>query len=363
MAEYTKLFSVCIPTWNRAQMLNEQLALFTKQILDNQLENKIELVISNNGSEDETEKIALDYHSRFNFIVYNNNGINKGARFNLLKSLELANGKYLAFLGDDDRYKENGFKKIISFFENNQHISGLFDSHLFKNNPFGDSAIISAEQLLQHFYYYIGNAGLFVIRTDLIQINIKKFGYDYFSASWPQTQLIVLSLHHQNKGNIFLANMDLFAASVHEQVMMYNSYYLLRGLYFDLADAIDDIKNEIPDSLHTAARTYLKNTVAQTTFNILQCGVFLDNHLLRKKTIAYIRPNLKKYSIKEQLFLYLIVFVLSLPVFVSRFISTIFIYMIKGKQGLVKKNNFVTLELQKIKNKKDQNKAVRTFEF
>ena len=35
MAEYKKLFSVCIPTWNRAQMLNEQLVLFTKQILVN----------------------------------------------------------------------------------------------------------------------------------------------------------------------------------------------------------------------------------------------------------------------------------------------------------------------------------------
>lgn len=363
MSEYKKLFSVCIPTWNRAQMLNEQLLLFTNQILESKLENTIELVISNNGSEDETEKIVLSYQSRFNFIIYNNNRINKGARFNLLKSLELATGKFVTFLGDDDRYKSDSLRKIISFLEKNHTTNGLFDCHLFKNNPFSDNAVISSELLLQHFYYYIGNAGLFIIQTDLVQSNIKKYGYEFFSASWPQTQLIVLSLNVQKEGNIFLYDLDLFASSAHEQVMMYNSYYLLRGLYFDLADAIDDIKNEIPATLHTAARSYLKNTIAQTTFNILQCGVFVDDKLLRKKTVSYIVANLRKYSFKEKLLLYLIVFVLSLPVFVSRIMSTVFIFLLKGKQGLIKKNNFVKLELKKLNDKKDKNKAVRTFEF
>lgn len=358
-----KILSISIPTWNRVGLLEEQLTIFTRQILQHQLADRIEIVISNNGSDDHTEEVVLKFQKAYKFIVYHNNGINKGPRYNVIKSLELASGKYVTFLGDDDRYQENGFKKIIEYLEHHEEIAGLFDSHLFKNNSFGKDAIISLEQLLENFYYYIGNAGLFIIQTSYIHENIKKFGYDFFSPSWPQTQLIVLSLYGHRDQKILLSDLDLFAESAHEQVMMYNSYYLLRGLYFDLADAIDGIHEEISPAYHTAARAYLKNTIAQTTFNILQCGVYVDDPSLRKKTIDYIQANLNKYSLKEKIFLNLVVFVLRLPVSISRMLSDIFIFISKGKKGLNKKNKFVKLELEKLHNKRYQNKAVRTFEF
>ncbi|HKR03779.1 MAG TPA: glycosyltransferase family A protein [Bacteroidia bacterium] len=359
----SKILSISIPTWNRAELLEEQLILLTKQIIENNLEDKIEIVISNNGSDDNTEEVVLKFRSKHDFIIYHNNGVNKGPRFNVIKSLELATGKYVTFLGDDDRYKEDSFKKIISLLTTNHEIGAIFDSHLFKKNPFKNEVFISLEQLLENFYYYIGNAGLFIIKTEFIHNNIKKFGYEYFSASWPQTQLITLSLFQNPDKKILLSDLDLFSASAHDQVMMYNSYYLLRGLYFDLADAITDIKNEISPECYASARIYLKKTVSQTTFNILQCGVFVDDKELRIKTISYIKSNLKKYSVNEKIYLSLIIFALSLPVSISRLLSDIFIFAVKGKKGINKKNRFVKLELEKLENKKHKNKAVRTFEF
>jgi glycosyltransferase involved in cell wall biosynthesis len=359
----SKILSISIPTWNRAKLLDEQLQLFTKQIIRDKLENEIEIVISNNGSDDDTEKVVLGFQSKYDFIIYHNNAVNKGPRYNVIKSLELASGKYVTFLGDDDRYKEDGLKKIISALLINKNVSGLFDSHLFKKNPFPNNATVSLDQLLENFYYYIGNAGLFIVNTAFIHNNIKKFGYEYFSPSWPQTQLIVLSLFQNPDQKIMLSDLNLFAESAHAKVMIYNSYYLLRGLYFDLADAIDSIRSEISESCYYSARTYLKNNIAQNTFNILQCGVFVDDKEIRKKTNSYIKSNLERYSVKEKMFLRMIIFTLSLPVLISRGLSDIFIFMTKGNKGLKKKNKFVEQELQKLENKKNKDKAIRTFEF
>jgi len=354
--------SITIPTWNRAVLLEEQILLLSEQIIKNDLSKKIEIVISDNGSDDSTQNIILNILEKYDFIIYHNNEINKGARYNLLKALDLANGEYSIFLGDDDRYKIDGLKKMIDCIEKHNQIDAIFDSHLFKRNKFKQPTFVSLDQLLENFYYNIGNAGVFIIRTSLLQANINKFGYNYFSLSWPQTQLIILSLNHNDSKKILLADLDLFNNSVHDQVMMYNSYYLLRGLYFDLADAIDSIKTEIALSNYNSARQFLKNQILQNTFNVLQCGVYVDNYDYRKKTIDYIKLHKSKFSFEEQFFLTIALIVLSLPIWLSRILSDIFIFTTRGKRGLEKKNNFVTRELQKLQNK-NINKSIRTFDF
>ncbi len=358
-----KILSITIPTWNRAQILSEQLSLLTEQILKDNLSEKIEIVVSDNGSEDSTCEVVSYFTDKYDFFIYHQNQINCGAKYNLLKALELANGKYCIFLGDDDRYKPNGLSKLINCIENNIFSNAIFDSHLFKKNGYSNETFITLDDLLTHFYYYIGNAGLFIIRTQLIQSNIKKYGYDYFSNSWPQTQLIILSLNSSEKKEIVLKSLDLFSESIHTRLMMYNSYYLLRGLYFDLADAIDDIKNEISITRYQAAKLYLKNKIIQNTFNILQCGVFVDTKIQRQTTISYIKLHKHKYSFKEQFFLNLTIIILTLPNWFTKVLSEIFIFAIRGPNGIAKKDAFVNLEHEKILHNKNKDISIRTFDF
>jgi glycosyltransferase involved in cell wall biosynthesis len=363
MSENQKLLSVCIPTWNRAELLSEQLSLLSTQIIKNELEEKIELVISNNGSEDETENVILKYQQKYNFIKYHNNLLNKGARYNLLKSFQLATGKYLTFLGDDDRYKAESLKKIINCLEIESNVSAVFDSKYLSKQQLPENIHIRLEHLLENFYYSLGNAGLFIVKTNIIQENISKFGFDYFSRSWPQTQLIILGLYQGNNQNILLSQLDLFAESKHNNVMMYNSYYLLRGLYFDLLDAIEAIKNEVSIHCYRSAKKYLKKNILQTTFNILQCGVFIDTEEQKQKTISYIKLNIYKSSKLEKIYLSLIAFVLMLPPQFSKLFSNCFIFFTRGRKGIQKKNKFVSEEIRKILFVENKNKAIRTFDF
>ena len=89
----SKILTVTIPTWNRAKLLEELLLELIEQIISDRLESKIEILISNNGSEDETEKLVHSLLKRHSFITYINNGVNKGARYNVLKCMELANAE------------------------------------------------------------------------------------------------------------------------------------------------------------------------------------------------------------------------------------------------------------------------------
>src|SRR5205085_11037590 len=107
-----KVLSVTIPTWNRDKLLSELLNILIEQIESDSLQDKIELLISNNGSIDHTEEVVLNLCKRYPYITYINNGINKGARFNVLQCLDKASGEFVILFGDDDRLSPGSLKKI-----------------------------------------------------------------------------------------------------------------------------------------------------------------------------------------------------------------------------------------------------------
>ena len=358
-----KLLTITIPTWNRAMLLEELLLLLIIQIKDDHLSEKVEIIVSNNNSDDDTEKLVLELQKENNFIHYNKNGTNKGARFNVLKCMELATAKYLILFGDDDRPKKGAIKKMVDYLDSHPHIGSLYDSHIFKRNPFGD-AIISLEQLVENFFYYIGNAGLFIIRSDYVKNVLGNHSYDFFSPTWPQTQILIISSGKNPADEIHISDLNLLASGKHDEVMIYSSYYLWRTTYFDFNAAIETIKDEISPEILYAAKKYFHKNVTQLFFNILQCGVYIDEKPVRIKTGKDILTKLHKFTFKESIFLSIAATTLLLPVFLSRFISNLFIFMTRGKAGMKKKNNFVEKEkLKKREKETAKNNIVREFDF
>ena len=92
----TPLLSICIPTYNRADVLNETLA----SIVNNaDFGNEVEVVISDNASTDNTFEICEYYTSRYSNIRYHRNSVNiRDANF--ITVLELATGEYLRLNND-----------------------------------------------------------------------------------------------------------------------------------------------------------------------------------------------------------------------------------------------------------------------
>lgn len=106
--------SICIPTYNRCKEL-ERSILNTIEILRMLPEHKIEIVVSDNGSTDETKKILLNIQHVNNDIqtIFVFNEKNLGFDSNYLQTIKNATGKYVWVVGDDDLFDLKALKDIL----------------------------------------------------------------------------------------------------------------------------------------------------------------------------------------------------------------------------------------------------------
>ncbi len=121
------LISICIPTYNRAIVIEQVLEGF---INNSEFDDEVEIVISDNCSTDNTKDICEKYAAQYNNIKYFRNEKNIEDS-NFSKVLDLGSGEYLKLLNDwcymdveSLRYVKDTIRKNINskrpiFFTNN----------------------------------------------------------------------------------------------------------------------------------------------------------------------------------------------------------------------------------------------------
>ena len=103
------LLSIIIPAYNVEKYIGECLDSLTRQNFNASL---YEVIIINDGSTDSTEKIALEYSSKYNYIkVFSQT--NQGVSIARNTGLKIATGKYVTFLDSDDFVSDNIYINII----------------------------------------------------------------------------------------------------------------------------------------------------------------------------------------------------------------------------------------------------------
>jgi glycosyltransferase involved in cell wall biosynthesis len=113
--------SILIPTYNRANYLIKNLQILSNFINELNLNNKIEIIISDNCSSDSTELKVTDFINnnldiRIQFFRQNSNlGLEKNALFVLAK----AQSEFVMYLGDDDYIMKDYLKYSIEHLNNN----------------------------------------------------------------------------------------------------------------------------------------------------------------------------------------------------------------------------------------------------
>lgn len=113
------LLSICIPTYNRNIWLKKSLETLVPQLQN--LENEVELIISNNASTDLTRQVINEYITKFPIIV-NHNSLNVGGTKNFHICSQLARGKYVWTLGDDDFVVDKFIPKLLIIMKKNENI-------------------------------------------------------------------------------------------------------------------------------------------------------------------------------------------------------------------------------------------------
>lgn len=113
-AEKNPFLSFCIPTYNNANELRTTVESIIEQIITIDF---IEIIISDNCSQDETEKIGKEFALRYTQIKFIRNEVNVGPGRNIFNALKLARGEFLWLLGDD-KLIPGAISSVLSAIEN-----------------------------------------------------------------------------------------------------------------------------------------------------------------------------------------------------------------------------------------------------
>lgn len=156
------LFSICIPTRNRAHLIGKALDSCVTQTYQN-----IEIIVMDNDSSEDV-KAVVKKHAKGNIEVkYFKNEHNIGLGRNLIKAFQMASGDYVQYLADDNWLAKNYAEEKI---------------RCFKENP--NTAFVASK--LEKYQNIDG------IRKPIITSNIKEgkiskdfaFRYFYRTSGW-----------------------------------------------------------------------------------------------------------------------------------------------------------------------------------
>jgi glycosyltransferase involved in cell wall biosynthesis len=129
--KFNPLLSICLPTYNRADLL--QLALHSLVPQIEECKGEVELIISDNASSDNTYEVVKEA-LECKYIHYYCNNENIGAVKNMvLLTNELANGEYCWIIGDDDMVNRKKLSKILNILRNNRNLDYFYVNYYCKS--------------------------------------------------------------------------------------------------------------------------------------------------------------------------------------------------------------------------------------
>lgn len=111
-----ELVSIIMPTYNCGKFIGETIESIQKQTYQNW-----EIVIVDDCSTDDTKDIVSQYMKSDNRIKYFCLDTNSGAAVARTKSMELANGEYIAFCDSDDLWMSNKLEMQLAFMTGNDY--------------------------------------------------------------------------------------------------------------------------------------------------------------------------------------------------------------------------------------------------
>lgn len=138
------LISVCIPAYNRAELLPSLLDTVLSQDFQD-----IEVVIAEDTSpeRDQIRRVSENYAASYpGRISYHENAVNLGYDGNLRQLIELARGEYVLFMGNDDLLAEGALAAVAAAVQAHPDVGVLLRSY--------DSFIDDPTRPVQAFRYF-----------------------------------------------------------------------------------------------------------------------------------------------------------------------------------------------------------------
>lgn len=108
------LLTIAIPTSNRSSFLSQLLSVLGPQLAD---ETRVELLISDNASPDDTPSVVEFFRKKGLAVTYSRNDVNIGPDANFIRCYGMAQGEYVWIFGDDDVIVPGGLREVLRYLE------------------------------------------------------------------------------------------------------------------------------------------------------------------------------------------------------------------------------------------------------
>lgn len=176
-----KVLSLCFPTYNRGWCMKEQierLSLCPKETLD-----KMEILISDNCSTDDTQQIVTDAIANGFPATYHRNSENLGMDGNFVTCFKKAKGKYVWLLGDDDPIIIESLVKIVDKLSSDVEYGLMHIDQMKRANS--DAQFVeftNQESFFRTISYYTSLISANIVRTEYVpEINFEKYMGTWFT--------------------------------------------------------------------------------------------------------------------------------------------------------------------------------------
>ena len=193
------ILTIAIPTFNRAPLLQLCLEQICKQA--GQYTNELEVLVSDNDSNDDTEQVVRNIINLGINIKYIKNTENIGAEKNVVQCFQKATGKYVLILGDDDLILDGGLTKIVEFLRENEVGVLYLSSYGFKVDYLAERPIknkneteifTDVEKYLKKVHYWVTFLSGNVVNKSLLPASFDPTLH--IGTNLPQVNWILSSL-------------------------------------------------------------------------------------------------------------------------------------------------------------------------
>jgi glycosyltransferase involved in cell wall biosynthesis len=128
--DYMPVISVIMPTYNRARLIKRSI----ESVL-NQASRSWELIIIDDGSDDNTFSIVDEYVRKYENIRYMKHS-NRKTPLATNAGILASCGEYISFLGSDDEYKSEFLSQRLDFMKKHSDIDFIHGGVEIIGNPF-----------------------------------------------------------------------------------------------------------------------------------------------------------------------------------------------------------------------------------
>ncbi|HKC36371.1 MAG TPA: glycosyltransferase family 2 protein [Chitinophagaceae bacterium] len=266
--------SISIPTYNRASILDNTLQSLFSQVDAFNLSDKVEVVISDNASGDNTSDVINKYIRTDKYrILRHRNEKNLGVIRNMLKLVELCTGKYWMFYGDDDKVPEGALPELVKCLEeNNSYPAFMFKQHGYISSSFKEYTTphtLSISDLAEKYFYYIGNGGVFAVDAALAKKAMSMNDDNLLKTCWPQTEILFIAAHLNEKNKEIYASTVQAVDSYVANLNFNSSYYFFETTLYSLLRSALSINEIVKNNFAEHAYPSVYGVASFKIFNVL----------------------------------------------------------------------------------------------